>query len=218
MKENFSKNNQWIYENGFYLTSEKNRIYKLLTQYEIYKKIKNIRGDIYEFGVFKGSSLIRLLTFNAFIDKYKRKFYAFDNFGSFPVSKYKYEKKFINKFENNSGYGLHKNKLENFLNEKKFKNFKLIKGNILKTLPKFLEKNNAKIALLHIDLDVYDPTYLVLDKLYKHVVKNGIIMFDDYNTIKGETKAVDDFYSINSIKKNFIKSVKVKTPVYFVKK
>ena len=72
--------------------------------------------------------------------------------------------------------------------------------------------------MLHIDLDVYEPTYLVLDKLYKYIVKGGIIMFDDYNTIKGETKAVDDYFESNLIRKKFIKSDKIKTPVYFVKK
>lgn len=219
MKENYNKKFQWIYENGFYLTSDKTRIFKLLTQYDIYKKLINLKGDVYEFGVFKGSSLIRFLTFSDYLDKTKRKFYAFDNFGHFPSSKYSYEKKFIKKFEKNSGYGLNKNKLVNFLNKKEFNNFDLIKGNVLKTLPKFLKnKKNVKIALLHIDLDVYEPTYLVLDKLYKYIVKGGIIMFDDYNTIKGETKAVDDYFETNLIQKKFIKSDKIKTPVYFVKK
>tara|TARA_Y100000768_G_C23878713_1_gene634125 strand:+ start:73 stop:753 length:681 start_codon:yes stop_codon:yes gene_type:complete len=219
MKENYNKKYQWLYENGFYLTSDKKRIFKLLTQYEIYKKITDIRGDIYEFGVFKGSSLIRLLTFSNYLDKQTRRFYAFDNYGPFPSSKYNYEKKFINKFEKNSGHGLNKDKLKNFIKAKGFKEFDLIKGNIIKTLPKFLSSNKKiKIALLHIDLDVYEPTYLVLEKLYKYIVKGGIIMFDDYKTIKGETKAVDDYFDSNLIKKKFIKSDKIKTPVYFIKR
>ena len=32
---------------------------KLLSHYEIYNMIKDLPGDILEFGVFKGSSLIR---------------------------------------------------------------------------------------------------------------------------------------------------------------
>ena len=69
MKENYNKKFQWIYENGFYLTSDKTRIFKLLTQYDIYKKLINLKGDVYEFGVFKGSSLIRFLTFSDYLDK-----------------------------------------------------------------------------------------------------------------------------------------------------
>jgi len=55
--------NPFEYENGFYLTSETTRIAKLLAQYELYKKIVHLPGDVIECGVFKGASLIRLATF-----------------------------------------------------------------------------------------------------------------------------------------------------------
>jgi len=54
---------KWDYENGFYLTCETNRIGKLLNYLEIYKKIVDLPGIILKFGVYKGISLVRLMTF-----------------------------------------------------------------------------------------------------------------------------------------------------------
>ena len=44
---------KWLYENLFYLTSDKSRIQKLIDHYEIYKKISKLNGDIIECGVFQ---------------------------------------------------------------------------------------------------------------------------------------------------------------------
>ena len=60
---------KWEYEIGFYLTCEKERIGKFLNQLEIYKQILNVPGDIMEFGVYKGSSFMRLLAFRDLLEK-----------------------------------------------------------------------------------------------------------------------------------------------------
>jgi len=64
----YKKKSFWDSENEFYQNSDISRIGKLLYHYEIYKMIKDLPGDILEFGVFKGSSLIRLLTFRNLIE------------------------------------------------------------------------------------------------------------------------------------------------------
>jgi len=46
---------------------------------------------------------------------------------------------------------------------------------------------------LHLDLDIYSPTKLVLETLYKFVSKKDIVLLDDYQHIKGTTSAVDEF-------------------------
>ena len=67
-------NNSWDYENGFYLTSPVNRIGKQLAQYELYKKIVNIPGEVLEFGVYKGASIIRFATYRELLENtYSRK-------------------------------------------------------------------------------------------------------------------------------------------------
>ena len=215
--------NTWQYENLFYLTSDKKRILKLLDHYEIYKKILNIKGDVIECGVFKGASLIRFLTFRDLIEKKnKRKVIGFDAFGKFPHPKKEYrnnkaDKVFAKRHDNNIGLGISVKLLKKYLKKKNLTNYDLIKGDVLKTLPNYLTKNKKlKISLLHLDLDVYEPTRFVLNTLYKYVSKNGIVLIDDYKHIKGATLAIDEF-----IKKNKLKVYKVSKngrPYYFQKK
>jgi len=57
-----------------------------------------------------------------------------------------------------------------------------------------LEKNNSKFCFVYIDVDVENPTYICLSKIWDRVVKNGIIIIDDYNSKKwGPFKNVDEF-------------------------
>ena len=47
---------------------------------------------------------------------------------------------------------------------------------------------------------MYEPTIFVLEKLYKYISKNGIILLDDYTHIKGATLAVNEFIKKNKLK------------------
>lgn len=196
--------NKWLYENLFYQTSDKTRIQKIIDHYEIYKKISKLKGDIIECGVFKGVSLIRFLTFRD-IDKSSKteKIYGFDAFGSFPKpSSNKDHKKrdmsFARMHDKKIGKGINIKKLNNILRTKGFKNYGLIKGDVTKTIDQFIKnKKKLKISLLHLDMDVYTPTKHTLNKLFKYIVKKGIILIDDYKHIKGATVAIDEFLKEN---------------------
>lgn len=81
----YDTENCWDYENGFYLTAENKRFSKFIAHYELYKMIKDIPGEIVEFGVFKGASLIRWATFRELLEtSFSRKIIGFDVFGKFP--------------------------------------------------------------------------------------------------------------------------------------
>lgn len=196
-KRSFTRN-IWDIENYFYLNSDVSRINKIICHYEIFKKTSNIPGSIVECGVFKGLSLIRFLNFRDFLKKYSKTVYGFDVFGKFPKQTIKRDNEFALSHDNKIGIGLNFKKLNNYLKRKKFKNFKLIKGQIEKTLPKFINKNIKKISFLHLDLDVYEPTKFSLENLYNKVSKGGIILIDDYSRVHGATKATNEFLKENS--------------------
>ena len=186
--------NIWNIENNFYLKSDSSRLKKAVCQYEIFKKSINISGEIIECGVFKGSSIVRLLTFRDLLKKNNKKVIGFDPFGKFPSQKNYEDKKFAISHDKSSGFGVKKSKLNNYLRSKKFKNFELIKGDIHKTLPIFLKKNKKlKISFLHLDMDVYDATKFALENFYNKISKNGIILIDDYNQVNGATRATKLF-------------------------
>ncbi len=193
---NFDTDKCWDYENGYFLTSNPNRISKIIAQYELYKKIINLPGEVIEFGIFKGTSFIRLLTFREMLEFHSsRKIIGFDAFGKFPKSNVKNDNKYIDYFETAAGTGIEKPEFEKVLNFKSFKNYELIQGNILETLPLYIEQNpQLKISFLHIDTDVYSPAKLILELCYDRIVKNGVIVLDDYPTVEGEVKAVDEFF------------------------
>jgi hypothetical protein len=190
-----SQTTLWEAENIFYHQSNISRIGKLLYQYEIYKKIANLPGDILEFGVFKGASLIRFLTYRSILENnFSRKIIGFDTFKKFPKQKKTSDIKLVKDFTLDAGHPISKENLNKILVRKKFENFELIEGNVENTLKKFIKKNdNTKISLLHLDMDVYKSTKFVLNLLEKRMVKNGIILVDDYGTVEGATTAVDEF-------------------------
>lgn len=198
----FELNKQWEYENGYYLTTHSSRIGKLLAHYELFKLITNLPGEIIEFGVYKGASLVRWNTFREILEsQFSRKIIGFDAFGEFPVSGDEEDVKFIKKFEAAGGNGLDYETIDFFLDKKGFQNYQLIQGDIFLTLPKYLEQNPfLKIALLHLDMDIYEPTKFVLEQIFDRVVPNGIIVIDDYNAVNGATRAVDEFVERKNLK------------------
>jgi len=189
----------WEAENIYHLKTNISRISKLIYQYEIYKKIKNVPGDVLEFGVFKGVSLVRLLTYRSILENnFSRKVIGFDTFNSFPKEKSNIDRKLVKKWEDTAGHSISKEELEFNLHKKNFENFELIKGDLKKTLPKFINRQrNVKIALLHLDLEVYGATKFVIDKLLNRMSPKGIILLDDYPTVKGATRVVDELLKKN---------------------
>jgi hypothetical protein len=171
----FHTEKSFDYENGYWLTSAPSRFEKAIAHYELYKKIITLPGDIVECGVFKGTSLIRFATFREMLESQSaRKIWGFDAFGEFPKDvKSEDDKEFIEKFESAAGQGIGVEELEQVLANKGFSNINLAKGDIMKTLPKFLRNGAQKIALLNIDVDVYEPTKFVQEQLYDRVVGGG---------------------------------------------
>ena len=199
-----SGENFWDYENGFYWFSDATRINKILYHFELYKMILNLPGDIFEFGVFKGASLIRFCQFRDTLENNNtRKIVGFDFFGNFPTDRIKdgSDLSFIETFEKTAGTGVTREQLSDVLQKKGFRNFDLIQGNVFDTLDKYLQKNpELRLSLLHLDMDVAEPTQYVLDALYHRLVKGGLIVIDDYNGVDGATKVVDEFIQKHNLK------------------
>jgi hypothetical protein len=198
----FDTDEQWSYENGFYLTSNVKRLSKAIAHYELYKKIMDLPGHVVECGVYKGASFTRLLTFREILESpHSRKIIGFDAFGKFPEQHDSADAEFIERFEGIGGEGISKADLISAMEHKGLGNYELVEGEISETLPEYLSDHpELKIALLHVDVDVYQPSVVILEHLYHRVVTGGIVVFDDYGTVAGETRAVDEFFAGKKIK------------------
>lgn len=194
--DQFDTDSSFLYENGFYLTTKHDRIGKLLAHYELYKEIAGLPGDIVECGVFKGSSLIRFTAFRELLENcYSRKIIGFDIFGKFPETSFDDDKRMLERFISAAGdQSISKDELDQVLAFKGIANVELVMGDINQTVPDYSRNHpEFRIALLHIDTDIYEPAVTILNSFYDHVVSGGLIVLDDYGTFPGETKAVEEF-------------------------
>lgn len=192
-----SRDNYWDYELGYWWFSDVSRFGKVICHTELYKRIIGLPGTVAEFGVYKANSLIRWLSLRQIFETSSaRRIIGFDAFGTFPtkdLSSVKSDLNFIKEFEK-GGDGLSLEETNSILKAKSFTNYELINGDVRNTLLDFLKKNTSeKFSLIHLDMDVYEPTAFVLDKLFDRLVPGGLIVIDDYNTVEGATTAVDEF-------------------------
>ena len=142
---------------------------------------KNKEYYYLEFGVWKGSTA-------NFFSKYISKLYVFDSFEGL-------KEDWVGKGLSKGHFNLNKKIPE--LNS----NVEPIVGWVEDTLEDFLKKHNPKINFVHLDMDTYSPTKFTLEKLKPYLVKNAIIIFDEfYNYIgweNGEYKALKEVFDEN---------------------
>ena len=215
------------FETNYHLTMNEERLGKFLTHYEAVKISQNIPGEIVECGVFKGTSLMRFaLLRNLFGGEKSSRILGFDTFSDiYPNTNFsedKAQRKYWIKTAGSSS--IDKNQLTSLFKKKNIKNYSLIKGDVVKTIPKFIRSNpGLKISLLNIDIDFVEPTLTVLNNFYKNVSKGGIILFDNYagrgnsgKYLHGDTKAIDTFFED---KKQKIRRFSFSSrPCYIIKK
>ncbi len=193
----FALEGAWDYENAYHLTSHPTRMAKLLAHYELYRSIVGLPGHVVECGVYKGASLIRFATFRHILESPdSRKIIGFDAFGKFPPQSDADDAAFIERLENDGGDGIPLDELERVFAHKAYTNYEFVRGDICETLPRYLADHpEFRIALLHVDVDVYKPTADILSSLYPRIVPGGVLILDDYGIVSGATRAVDEYFA-----------------------
>lgn len=189
------------HENKFYLTCNTNRIEKMIAQYELFKRTVNVKGDIVECGVYKGTSLMRFAMYRDILE-FDKKIYGFDTFYKFPETTQNEDISLRNKFIIEGGQPMKIRDLKKYIEFKGLKKVELIKGDVIETIPKFVKKyKNLSISFINMDLDIYEPTKVALQHLWDKVSYGGIMILDNYYTFVGERNAVKEIignYPIHS--------------------
>ena len=177
-------------------------LFKTLTIKEIIDRIKNVKGDIIEFGVWNGNTSF-LIKKIIDIFKIKKKLYLFDHFkGLLHFEKADNKKKII--------YGEYKGNIkiiEDLINFFRFKNISIIDMDAMNLLKNTFNKKKFSLAIL--DVDLYQPTKKILEAINPYMQKNSLIVFDEGNdkSWSGEKKALNEFFKKNkkSYQKEYIK-------------
>ena len=142
---------------------------------------KDNLGLYLEFGVWTGKSI------NFLSSKYPLiKFYGFDSFFGLSEDWLGKESHPKNTF-NLNGTPPEVNK-----------NVELVIGEIKDTLHDFLINKNNKIDFIHVDVDTYESTKLILNHVKKSLSKKAIIVFDELHNIpgwrQGEFRALEEVF------------------------
>jgi len=162
---------------------------------DMVERVRSVDGDIIECGVSIGHGALLFTLFSDHIET-PRTYYGFDSFEGFPDPVDKDETTPI------TGKGFWANPPDTVLKvlrdgrvgEEVIRDrIRLVKGWFDKTLPQY----EGRIALLHLDCDLYESYKLSLETLYDKVQPGGVIMFDEYGDSRwpGATKAIDEFFS-----------------------
>lgn len=183
--------------------------------YSLYKSVRyvvenNLSGDFVECGVWRGGcSMMMALTLKELNDT-SRKIYLYDTFEGMtaPTANDKdiFSKSAVDLLKSKKTTDRNSVWCYSELDEVKknmmgtgypTSNMIFIKGKVEETLLHHLPPNN--LSILRLDTDWYESTKIELELLFPKLVKNGILIIDDYGHWKGARKAVDEYFKEKKI-------------------
>jgi hypothetical protein len=182
---------------------------RFLAHCELYRRIAELPGSIIEVGVYRGVGLFtwaKLLEIFHAGDR-TRRVIGFDNFAGFTSFDDKDGPQYPNRGKVLGGWSAAQYREEllehiDIFHEDSFvpraKRIQLVEGDVVTTAPKFaLENPGLRVSLLHLDIDLYEPTLAALKAFYPLVVKGGLVVFDEYGLPEwaGESRAVEEYFA-----------------------
>ena len=173
--------------------------FRFFSIFEIIKRIKLVKGDIVEFGVWNGNNLLVIKKISEYLN-INKDIIGYDHFQGMPFS------------TDGNYFSGDKKLLEYFIKFFKFKKVKLIDDDFNNI--HHYKKKIKKISFAYVDCDLYEETLKILNFIDHKITKGGIIAFDEAlrNTKKGEAKALKEFYQTRKKKYKLIKRLKFYQP------
>jgi hypothetical protein len=182
------------------LFQDRRIISRILYANEIYQRIVNVHGNIFEFGVRYGPNLALLASLRGVYEPLNanRKIVGFDTFEGFPHVDRDHDSA-----QSKKGDFAVPDKYETYLEQvlalhealgplENLRRFELIKGDAMQTVKQYLRDHpETIISLAYFDLDLYEPTKECLKAILPYLNKGAVIAFDEINMAEfpGETIA-----------------------------
>lgn len=186
---------------------------KFLVMNEIYQQIKNIPGQLLEFGTWWGQNLILLENLRAIHEPFNKQriIVGFDTFDGYTtLSKFDKKSEIWEKNSYNTGID-YVNYLYELLEVHEGINVlgnirglhKLVIGNVEKTVPSYFQEHpEVIVAFAYFDLALYKPTKVALEAIKPHLVSGSILLLDEltWSESPGEAIAFKEVFSKNEVK------------------
>jgi hypothetical protein len=183
---------------------------RILYYNELYRKVLDVPGVICEFGVQWGSTLSLLSSLRAIYEPYNssRTIYGFDTFKGF-VATSDQDGGFseVGDYASTEGYAAVLDEILS-LHEAAaplphIKKFELVEGDATQTIDGWLDQNpHAIVSMAIFDMDLYEPTKQVLEKILPRLCKGSLLVFDELNcrSFPGETTALREVIGLNHLR------------------
>lgn len=130
-------------------------------------KIEKAPPFFLEFGVFNGESI-------NFFSNFVKKIYGFDSFLGLNED---WKSGYLNHVEGIYGTDSNLPKVKN--------NVFLIQGKAQDTLDEFLKNNKPNIVFIHFDVDTYETTKFILQRVKPYLSQETIFLFDEFYDFSG---------------------------------
>jgi hypothetical protein len=181
----------------------------MLSRVNLFELVREMPGSIVECGVYRGNSLMLLQQLSLTLEPYaiNRTIYGFDTFEGFRSIDPANDPEDIDEtmFSDTSETLLRQLiELQDIVRPvNRIPKTHLIKGDIAKTVPKFIQENPGLcISLLILDTDLYDSTKVALTNFLPHMHKGAIVLLDEvcYSKFIGETIALKEVCDLRKVR------------------
>jgi hypothetical protein len=173
----------------------------------LYRQVLDLQGVVFDLGCRWGQNASLFTAMRGIYEPYNRlrKIVAFDTFTGFPsVAPEDGARVKAGDYGTPDGYESYLAELldlqeaEAPLNH--LKKYEIVKGDVTKTLPAYLERQpETVIALAYFDLDIYEPTRASLEAIKGRITKGTVLGFDEANdaSMPGETIALREVLGLD---------------------
>ena len=183
---------------------------RLLYYRDLYQLIVDVPGVICEFGVQWGATLATLINLRGMYEPYNhsRHIFGFDTFTGFAsVHDKDGPGHAVGDYATAQGYETILEEIltlqESFNPLSHIRKFQLVKGDASATSRQWLADNpHAIVAMLILDMDVYEPTRDVLEALKPRLTRGSLLVFDELScpAWPGETRALDETFGLAGLR------------------
>jgi len=169
----------------------------MLRQAFEFQNINQVKGDYFEFGLWKGKTFCLAHRFKHQYRRNEMTLWGFDSFRGLPPIDDKKDNVW-----SEGEYAFGENEFRTLLQRKRFKSdeYELVPGFYQDSLTDMLHERmlGRKAAIVYIDCDLYQSTTHVLSFIKRYLVNGSIVCFDDFYCYKaapdqGEQRALGEF-------------------------
>jgi hypothetical protein len=189
------KDEDLMFNLGLYTRSS--LLVKFFVIEDLYKRILNVPGNIYEFGTWWGQNLVLFENLRSIFEPFNkhRKVIGFDTFsGYLDNNSYSTSKNYKEYLADLIASHEKSNVLGHINN-----NHSLIEGDVCLTVPKHFEENMHEIiALAYLDIGTYEETKVILQTIKPFLISGSVILLDQFSwkELPGESIAFKEVFGL----------------------